>query len=73
MGLITNFQIVEKASVFRLTAVKFNKLCHNIENKLSNDIENINIEEISKFISDYDNINENLEFFYCDFIKPQNR
>lgn len=73
MGLITNFQIVEKASVFRLTAIKFNKLCHNIENKLSNDIENIDVEEISKFIADYDNINENLEFFYCDFIKNKIR
>jgi len=27
MGLITNFKIVEKASVFRITGIKFNKLC----------------------------------------------
>ena len=69
MGLITNFKIVEKASVFRITGIKFNKLCHNIENKLSNDIENITSNDITNFISEYDNINENLEYFYCNFIK----
>jgi len=73
MGLITNFKIVEKASVFRITGIKFNKLCHNIENKLTNDIENINSIDITNFISEYDNINENLEYFYCNFIKKKIR
>lgn len=71
IGIITNFKIIEKANVFRITGIKFNKLCHNIENKLTNEIENINSNDITNFILEYDNINENLEYFYCNFIKKK--
>ena len=73
IGLLNNFKIVEKANVFHITGIKFNKLCHIIENKLTNDNENISNQEIDNIISEYDIINEHLEFFYCDFIKKKLR
>lgn len=69
LSLISNFKLAEKTSNFKSIANKFNKVCHNIENKLTNDIDNITTEHITMFISEYDNLNESLEYSYPDFIK----
>ena len=63
LSLIGNFRIVEKASSFRNSGLKFNKLCHLIEDKLMNEDEVTN-ETIRQIILDYDNIYESLEFSY---------
>jgi hypothetical protein len=63
LSLIGNFRIVEKAGSFRNSGLKFNKLCHLIEDKLMNQDEVTN-ETIRQIILDYDNIYESLEFSY---------
>ena len=46
-----------------------NKLCHQIEDKLTNDLENINVDHIRQFINEYDNLNEQVDYPYPGFIK----
>ena len=48
-----------------------NKLCHNIEDKLTNDYENLTTETIRNVISEYDSINETNEFMFISFIKKR--
>jgi hypothetical protein len=44
-------------------------LCNQIEDALTNDINNINIDKIRNFINEYDAIGETLEFGYPTRIK----
>ena len=46
LALINYFKLPEKVQNFKTTSIKFNKLCHSIEDKLTNDTENINVEFI---------------------------
>lgn len=69
LSLISNFKLVEKSSNFKSIGNKFNKLCHAIEDKLTNDQDNITTEHIRMFITEYDNLNESLEYSYLEFIK----
>jgi hypothetical protein len=59
--LIGNFKFVEKQNNFHNNGLKFNRLCHKIEDALANDINNITIEKIREYIEEYDTLNENLE------------
>lgn len=71
LSLISNFKLVEKSSNFKSIGNKFNKLCHAIEDKLTNDQDNITTEHIRLFIAEYDNLNESLEYSYLEFIKKR--
>ena len=71
LALINNFKIPEKVQTFKISSIKFNKLCHLIEDKITNDNENINVEFIRQVIHEYESIEENLEFYYIDFIKTK--
>ena len=73
LSLISNFKLVEKSSNFKSVGNKFNKLCHAIEDKLTNDQENITTEHIRLFITEYDNLNESLEYSYLEFVKSRNQ
>jgi hypothetical protein len=46
-----------------------NKLTHKIEDILTIDLENINIENIRAMILEYDNLCENIDYPYPGFIK----
>jgi hypothetical protein len=48
-------------------------LCNQIEDSLTNDIENINIDKIRNFINEYDAIGESLQFGYPTRIKNSAR
>ena len=63
LSLIGNFKVAEKVSSFRNSALKFNKLCHFIEDKLMNE-DDITNETVRQVIIDYDNIYESLEFSF---------
>lgn len=69
LSLIGNFKISEQETNFKTSAIKFNKLTHRIEDILSIDLENTTIEHIRGIILEYDNLNENIDYPYPNFIK----
>ena len=48
-----------------------NKLTHKIEDILTIDLENTNIESIRAIINEYDNLNENIDYPFPGFIRTQ--
>lgn len=69
LALIGNFKFVEKQNNFHTNGIKFNRLCHKIEDILSNDLDTITGEKIRDIINEYDVLNENLEYPYVSSIK----
>ena len=69
LSLVGNFKLPEQATNFSQIQVKMNKLCHQIEDKLAIDIENCKIEDTRQFISEYDNLYEQLDYSFPNFIK----
>ncbi len=71
LSLLGNFNLVEQATNFAQIQVKMNKLCHQIEDKLSIDLESCKIEDIRHFINDYDALYEQLDYSFPNFIKSR--
>lgn len=69
LSLISNFKIYENIQQFTTLRIKFNKLSHSIDSKLTNDSDNITAEYITGVIEDYDQITESIEFTYPNKIK----
>ena len=69
LSLVGNFKLPEQATNFAQIQVKMNKLCHQIEDRLSIDLENTNIEHIRAIINDYDTLYEQLDYSFPNFIK----
>jgi hypothetical protein len=69
LSLVSNFKLPEQATNFAQIQVKMNKLTHQIEDKLSIDLESCTIEDIRLFISEYDNLYEQLDYSFPGFIK----
>ena len=71
LSLISNFKVYENIQNFHQLQVKFNKLSHQIDSKLTNDLESINTEFITGIIDDYDAICENIEFAFPSQIRKR--
>ena len=69
LSLIGNFKLTEQATNFKAISIKQNKLCHKIEDLLSIDLEGTTIEDIRAIISEYDNLNEQIDYPFPNFIK----
>ena len=69
LSLVGNFKLPEQATNFAQIQVKMNKLTHQIEDKLTIDIENCKIEDIRHFINEYDVLYEQLDYAFPNFIK----
>lgn len=69
LSLINNFNISEKQANFRSLHLKYTKLTHYIEDKITNELENCTKEDLRKIINDYDAITDNLEYPYPGFIR----
>jgi hypothetical protein len=69
LSLINNFNISEKQANFRSLHLKYTKLTHFIEDKITNELDNCTKEDIRKIINDYDAITDNLEYPYPGFIR----
>ena len=69
LTLIGNFKLAEKVTNFKNIEIKMNKLCHSIEDKLTNDLENTSTENIRQIINEYDTLNEQLDYPFIGFIK----
>lgn len=66
VSMISNFKITEKASNFRNISLKFLKLLHNVDDKLSET--NPDIEDVRDITRQYDELLEQIEQI-PDFIK----
>ena len=62
LSLVSNFKLPERQSNFKTQELKFTKLLHRIEDSIVNDREGLTTDILRNFISEYDNINENLDF-----------
>jgi hypothetical protein len=71
LSLISNFKVYENIQSFHQLQIKFNKLCHIIDSKLTNDINNISVEYINSVVDDYDAIYESIEFQFPNHIKKR--
>jgi hypothetical protein len=69
LTLIGNFKLTEKISNYRTIHFKMNKLCHQIEDRLTNDLDNTNVDHIRQFINEYDSLNEQNDYPFPGFIK----
>ena len=69
LSVINNMKLTEKASLFKSLSIKYNKLCHNIEDKLSISLSEIKPDHIRIFIKEYDDLNELLEYSIPNHIK----
>ena len=71
LALINNFNISEKKANFRSLHLKYIKLTHFIEDKITNELDNCTKEDIRNIINDYDILGENLEYPYPGFIRKR--
>lgn len=69
LAFLQSFKIDEKKSMYMITAKKFEKVCHNAEDLLFNNLNEINVDDIKKIIDLYDAINDSIDFNYINFIK----
>ena len=69
VSMISNFKIVERSSNFRNVSLKFLKLQHLLEDKLS-DTSNVDIEDVRDIVRQYDELLENTEMI-PSFIKKR--
>lgn len=69
LSLISNFKIYENIQHNHQLQIKFNKLCHQIDSKLTNDMETITPDYIQGIIEAYDQIIESQEFSFPNKIK----
>ena len=69
LSLVANFKLPEQATNFSQIQVKMNKLTHQIEDKLTIDLDSCKIEDIRQFINDYDALYEQLDYAFPNFIK----
>ena len=69
LSLVGNFKLPEQATNFAQIQVKMNKLTHQIEDKLTIDLESCKIEDIRHFINEYDVLYEQLDYAFPNFIK----
>lgn len=71
LSLISNFKIYEHIQQFNQLRIKFNKISHIIDSKLTNDCDNLNGEFIQSIIEDYDVICESMEFSFPSSIRKR--
>jgi hypothetical protein len=71
LSLISNFKIYENIQNFHQLQIKFNKLNHQIDSKLSIDPDNITAEYINSIVEDYDAIYESIEYNFPNKIKQR--
>ena len=69
LSLVGNFKLNERVINFSSKSIKFNKLCHKIEDYIYNSIDEITTENIRAIIDEYDSINEQIEYPFVGYIK----
>ena len=70
LAMSNNFKIPEKCGAFRSCALKFNKLCHQIEDKIIYN-ESIDKDDIREMVLAYDGIYEGLDYSFPEKVKKK--
>ena len=71
LSFSSSMKLNEKIINFKNNGIKLSKYCSNIEDCLTNHLNEITNDDITKFIDDYNNINENIEFSFVSHIKER--
>ena len=71
MGMISNFKLSEKESLYKQINQKMVRHCHFIEDMLNNNLDSLDSDDVSEVIKKYDDIVEMNEFPFPHFIKKQ--
>lgn len=71
LSLSGSLKFVDKITNFQNVGRKFTKLTHNIEDSLINNINDVNIDTIRKYINEYDNLYEQIDFPFTNRIKDK--
>jgi len=69
MGMISNFKLSEKESLYKQVNQKMVRHCHNIEDMLNNSLATLDSEDVSNVIKKYDDIVEMNEYPFPNHIK----
>ena len=69
LSLIGNFHLTEQAVNFKSISNKMTKLSHQIEDKLTIDLDSCTIDHIRAIINEYDALTEQIDYPYPTFIK----
>lgn len=70
LSMTSNFKLTERIANFKQTQIKMNRLTHSIESTINN-MDEINNDDINKYINDYDTIFENIEYPFVHYIKKR--
>jgi hypothetical protein len=62
IAMIGNFQINQKEMLFQNLSSKFLKLCHQIEDDLTNNLDEIDKTDVKKYVDDYDALIESINY-----------
>ena len=71
LSLISNFHIYENITTFNQLRIKYTKLSHLIDSKLTNDLDGIDNNFIETIINEYDTISESCDFAYPNHIRTK--
>ena len=71
LSLISNFKLYEHIQQYHQLQIKFNKPCHQIDSKMTNDLDSINNDFITNVVEDYDQICESIEYGFPSSIKKR--
>ena len=69
LSLSNSLKFNDKITNFTNVGRKFTKLTHQIEDNLINDINDINIDTIRRFINEYDNLYEQIDYPFSNRTK----
>ena len=69
LSLSGTFKFNDKITNFTNIGRKFTKLMHQIQDSLINDIDDINIDTIRRFINEYDNLYEQIDYPFSNRTK----
>ena len=62
ISMIGNFQINQKEMLFQSLSSKFLKLTHQIEDDLTNNLDEVDKSDVKKYVDDYDALIENINY-----------
>lgn len=71
LSLISNYKIYEHIQQYHNLQIKFNKLSHQIDSRITNDLDNITTEFITGIVEDYDQITDSIEFSFPSSIRKK--
>lgn len=71
IALVSNFKIYEHITTFNQLRIKYTKLSHLIDNKMTNEFETIDNDFIQLVMNEYDVISETNDFQYPQHIRAK--